>query len=450
MIRRNRLCTLILAALALACGGKVLAQEKRLNLDLAENDRFLALRDGKKPGGDAEKAKNEEVLRKMAQIQVNRLLDAANNTSAGSNTGLAETVKRLGDVIIDPLNPPRKLKTDQIDVINVFGKELATQLMKLLGTPEKPSGADIIIKVNAARMMSILGRSGYEGVGDHAVMVLTDPKQHHAVKFYMLEALRHLFAVPHPERDGKSVFSKPEAENRAIQVLIDFIARKPDLGADAPRDEVDAYRYIRREAVRALGQVRMSVVRVDDKVVAVPALWLLRMANADKNIVPPASLAERVEGLVGYLQLSPDKDLNMDFAVGFVAEALRDITRDFKGRHRTEKPKADEKKPPDRTPEPSDYFPWRLTANRLDLALTGWRNAWEASLPASAKPPEVQNMLKTLVSTVTSEVLKPIIENQPSENIVLGGLDGFLSTNKFPNVTLLTDDKNSFISRPGS
>jgi hypothetical protein len=452
MIRGHWLAAAASVAL-LTITGRGAAQESKYNLSLQENVRWDALRQGKKQVSDGEKAQNEAVIRRVAQIQVNKMLQAAEQGFGSSESNsISEAVRHAGEIFIDPLNLARPLSLSEFELNNIFAHEVDTQLMKLLGTPEKPSGAEILIKINAARMMSIVARAGYEGIAEDIITVLNDPKQSDAVKLYMLQALRHLFAVPHREKGANfSVFSKPEAEAKAIQTLIDFITRKPALSADAPKQEVDAYRYLRREAVRALGLVRKPIVKIDDKIVSVPALWLLRVANGDKNLVPAPSLSERVEGLVGYLQLSPDRDLNMDFAAGFVAAAVVDIARDYKDRKPLAKPAAGAAVPAGPAAEERDWLPWKLTANRMSLGLITWRKNWDEALPAAAKPDDVKRIVNGVVDGAESDFLKVVLSSGPNESVTAdnGSLKKLLETpGAFKNNLLLSNDKNSFVTRP--
>jgi len=447
--------TAALALLAATCALPVGAQNRgSTSLEFAESERFRELREGKQPGGDAEKAKNDEIIRKKARIEVQRMLQAASaGIGASEGSAVSDIVRNLGEVIIDPLNPRRTINQNQAEFVVTFGKEMTPELLKHIGTKEKAGSPEILVRVNAARMLSILARSGYDGVADAAVDILKNPDQIDAVKLYALKALKHLFAVPNRERPERSVFSGPDGSDReakAIVALIDFVARKPAMTTDTPKNEVDAYRYLRREAVEALGLVRKPIVRgqgLNAQVIAEPALWLLRVANADKNLVPSPSLSERVEGLVGYLHLNPDKDENMDYATRYVAAAFRDITTEYINRKALDKPKADDKAPTARFPEERDYHPWRLTANRLQIAIRDWRSNWEDNIPAANRPANVQDMVQAVVIAADDDILKHIIAGNQTEQIVLDKLR-VLIAQQIEKLWLIGEDKNSVITRP--
>src|SRR5262249_18056377 len=157
-----------------------------------------------------------------AQVEVARMLDYA-ATADGSSDGkpISQVVRALNDVIVDPIRFPSPLKEGQRDMIKIFGEEMLNQLKPLLGTAEKASTQNMVIKINAARALSILGKSGYEPVGAYAAEVIGDPNQHDAVKVYALQALQFLFTVPHSELEGRSVYGNNfQAEEVPIKALI--------------------------------------------------------------------------------------------------------------------------------------------------------------------------------------------------------------------------------------
>src|SRR5207244_2225212 len=77
-------------------------------------------------------------------------------------------------------------------------------------------------------------------------------------------------------------------ERRAIQALINYIERKVEVTETMDPREIDALRFIRREAVRALGNVRVQTVKGLGKVESRPAFVLLKVArNEIPSLWPP-------------------------------------------------------------------------------------------------------------------------------------------------------------------
>src|SRR5262245_31908051 len=150
------------AALALLGGlaGAAAAQNK-LNLTSDESNRFTDIRLGTRArvreDNKDEAKKNEDAIRRKAQVEVARLLDYAATADGSSDTKpISQVVRSLNDVIVDPVRLSKdKLSEGQRDMIKIFGDEMMTQLKPLIGTAEKPSTQNMIVKINAARALSI-------------------------------------------------------------------------------------------------------------------------------------------------------------------------------------------------------------------------------------------------------------------------------------------------------
>jgi hypothetical protein len=429
--------------------------QNRTALEPDESVRFNDIREGRralvKDPSAQEAEKNITAIKKKARFEVANLIEAA-NTDRGSNEArpISQVVRRLAGAIVDPLGAPgRKLTEGQRDLNAILAQEMVEQLKPIFGTAEKPGNPDILLRINAAREISILGRTGQDVVARVAIDIIKNPNEHDAVRLYALEALGHVFAVPHPEREGESHFADKNLEVEAVQTLINFIARPVKVEDSMSQEEIDAFRYLRREAVRSLGKVRKPIFRdKDGKMQANPAIWLLRVANGDRRLTPSPGLSERVEALAGYLFLQGDKFQNMDYAAGFVATAVRDLVGEFLSpeRQNLEKPRGDDVKLPERTPQERDYHPWRLTTNRLQVGLGVWRENYEH--PAfGPRPADVKTMMDRLIDTINRNILQGMLQNQRS-NIILEPLDNWLRTTQFPSRSLFNEDPEGTVVRP--
>lgn len=442
------------AVVAAAFAGSVAAQPKVMNLSIEEGDRWVAMRDGKgsvKDANAAEAQKNLEVVKKKALVEHNLFLEAAKTDFGSSETKpVAVAVRRFySETVIDPNNFGRKLNQAQLQLVNAFGKEMADHLGKVIGTKEKPSGADLMVKINAARMMSFLAKSGYEDMADVLIEMLNNDTLHDAVKVYALQGMGNLFATPNSERPGDSVFTKVDREAKAMSAVIAFLTRKPTIDDKSPKEEVDGFRYVRREAIKALGQVRRPIMRIDDKVVAEPALWLLRFANADTRIAVPPSLSERLEAGVAYLQLNADKDQNADYAMWYVSGLVHEMTvqyRDYKQLTPLDKPKPEDTKPPERKPDERDALAWKYSATRLSLGLKDWMKNWEDKVPPSSRPAEVQNVVRTFMSAVQTNILEPMSKGNPG-GLFTEPLEKWRENTRFPAVSLYSEVPASTVTR---
>jgi hypothetical protein len=429
--------------------------QNRVTLDPDESVRLADIREGRRPfvkdPNPQEAEKNVAAIKKKARMEVANLIEAANTDRGSSESNpISQVVRRLNEAIVDPLGAPgRKLTEGQRDLNLLLSQEMVEQLKPILGSADKPGNPDILLRINAARQLSILGRTGEEIIAKTAIDIIKNPQEHDAVRYYALEALDHVFAVPHPEREGESHFNDKNLEIQAVQTLIQFIARPIKVEAGMSQEEIDAFRYLRREAIRALGKVRKPIFRDrDGKVLADPAIWLLRVANGDQRFTLSPGLSERVEGLTGYLFLQGDKFENMDFAAGFVALAVKDLVAEFlhPERQTLEKPRGEDAKLPDRLPQERDYHPWRLTANRLQVGLGVWRENYEN--PAfGPRPADVKSLMDKLIDAINRNILPGMLQNQRA-NIILEPLDTWLRTTQFPSKTLFNDDPESTVVRP--
>jgi hypothetical protein len=446
------------AALAVLAGfAAAAAAQNRLNLNPDESNRWSELRNGAKPrvreDNKDEAKKNEDAIRRKAQVEVARLLDyAATADGSSEKKAISDVVRGLNDLIVDPtkFSAQNKMTEGQRDIIKIFGAEMIAQLKPLIGTAEKPSTQNAIVKINATRMLSIVGKSGYEPVAVYAAEIINDPNQRDEVKVYALQALQHLFAVPHPELDNKSVFgNNTQAEEGPIKALIAFITRKPTYGPDASEEEVNAYRYLRREAIIALGKVRHAIFRDRQtaEIRALPGLVLLRVANSDVSLNPAPSLSERIEALAGYLNMQGDKEQNMDFAAGYIATALRDLVVEFKASRTPEKPKPDDKNPPQRAVEERDRQGWKVAAVRFEVGMKVWRDNYD-NIPG-ARPAGVKKMMNDLASLLERSVFAFMSQGR-RDDVILEPLNTWLSSTQFPSTSLVPGDPTATVTRPGS
>lgn len=438
-----------LALLTLSGARGVAADEKRPLPD--QLFRFRDIKAGTKrfvqENTPKETQDNQAAIKSVAEWHVAELFAAATK-SAGSSEDkpIYKAVENFSKDVFDPSLYSSKMTSGQQDLIQIFGKETIAALQPVLTLKPPYNAEKVLLMINAARYVAALGKSGYEDLADTAIAMIENPAIHDAVKLYYLQALKNLFATPNQDAPEKSVFKNAAREQKAIKTLINFITRKPAISADTPQDEIDGYRFVRREAIRALGNVRYSVVRSQGEVLSVPGLILLRVANMDRSLAPTPSISERVEALVGYLQLAPDKEVNMDFTAGFVGTALRDLAVEYK----TAKPlppkgtaAADLPKEP--LPE-RDTIAWKYAATRLSVAIKSWKDRWQNDLPPP-RPADQARLVNRIADLADSSFLT-LAHDGKRESVDPEPIKNWLINEKFPNSLMLTDDKNTFIARP--
>ncbi len=239
-----------------------------------------------------------------------------------------------------------------------FGKSLANVIEPILLKNSK-----VIARLNAARMLADGPcKGGADAVAETLVKCLENAQETDGVRLWALKGLGNLFAlVPEKNFPNRTVFQKqavsqlPALEQRSILALIAFIERKNDLQNDMLSEQKDAFNYVRREAIKALGHVRVQAVKNESTVTGRPALTLLKAARRDLP-APAVSIGEQVEAIVGFTQLLPDRDrdLQLDYAVPQIADACADVGQFFIA-----------------TQGGLD-MPWKVTAVRLRDAFDQW------------------------------------------------------------------------------
>jgi hypothetical protein len=281
--------------------------------------------------------------------------------------------------------PETGLSKQQLAYVRAFGAEMDKRIREVLKSPYP------IVAINAARMLAECCRSGYEGHADTIVMLLNDPKVHDAIKYQACTAAKNLLAVPgnfvarnHAVRDSKKL-------DELVKALTAYVFRKVDVtSADATMD-AEVAQYLRREAVRALAQMRFQVLRdqekLTDRPTVLPGFTLWQVAMGDGSLQPPPSTSERIEGLIGFCNMPLEPDVNIDYAAYGVGLVLSDLVRV----HNAAKQNTDK------------ALPWKLTAARLGSAMHAWRE--NAKKVEPGRNPE---KITSLVNIALPDVLEPI------------------------------------------
>ncbi|HTU22023.1 MAG TPA: hypothetical protein VMG10_28550 [Gemmataceae bacterium] len=178
--------------------------------------------------------------------------------------------------------------------------------------------ARAIHKIHNARVLEKVAELGQPELADTLIKILKDPKQNDGVRYYVLRGLGTLLAQVQPA-DMTSVLSKQQQANCA-EALVGFLEQRKGPSKNAPPEEIDGFRWLRREAIRVLAKIHTPAV--NDKVR--PALVLARLAGNDESIQPPLRIDERVEAAIGlaHMKSTQDKQYQPDYAAGQIAKCL--------------------------------------------------------------------------------------------------------------------------------
>jgi len=336
----------LLVAVTFGVQSPVSGQDRPKPDEFQQFDRF-------KQGSDPVGNTPDEFFDKFAKYYVGRL-----NDSAIQKDGMSQMIQEFGRRALSLATPYPRLNPEQKKFIDRFGKAMIAQLEPLALNQNKP-----IVQINAMRMADDVARCGYDGAAELSLKVLASKNASDGVKLYALRGLKDLFAIE-PDKEiqpQRTVFQKgnnlqqTDLERNSIVALIAFIQTKPELAETAPPEEVDAYRYVRCEDIRALGKVRVQTVKNLGQVQGRPALTLLRATRSD-GLVPFTNTKERLEAIVGFCSLLADKDRDMqlDYAVYHIGQAICEMA-EYKNAN-----------PEDMT------IPWKVAGERIQEALDRW------------------------------------------------------------------------------
>lgn len=322
----------LVAGMVLAAGGAVHAQRKAASGDLDypqelkndERSKLQYLRDGRFPVGDADK----KLLDKAAQFYVYRLTNhqaqflKPDSKQQGINKLVEEALQHIPDVKKRPSKPDQAQNQQQY--LREFSDRLAFHILKLLDKADEP-----IARVNAAIILSKLGETGLEELADPLCKVVEDQGQLDGVRLYAMRGMKNLFDARVAEgfKDDKG----EERLIKCVKALVDFLKRKPTYDAKtATEAERDAFRYVRREAVRALGATRLPEVAKRGTPENRPALELLRVIARD-GLEPPPSLSERVEAAIAVCHMQTEKfnKYQPEYAAYFIGRLVVDMATQY-------------------------------------------------------------------------------------------------------------------------
>jgi hypothetical protein len=347
-----------------------------------------------------------------------------------------QLISELNRHVFAPL-PGSKIGPDQADYIRELGLALDTELKAVI--ERNPSQ---IVKINAARMLAAACRSGATAHYPTVTGLITNPNVPPEVKYHAFHAAANLLSAydlnDYPIRAKHS--NKPKAVTELVSAIQNAILKPgnivpaPAAGAELPPDQVEVLRFIRRQAIRALAQVRFSerAPGVPPSPDLYPAFTLAQIAVSDPAIQPPPTETEVAEAVIGLCNISPlGRDADKAVYASAMADAAATGIITFATRRAAN--------PLDKT------IPWRYYGARLSEALHGWPPlfdpAYNPARPIAAIP--APKPVEDLVADADRRVLKPMYEGVG--NVDLNGL------RQFRDLTLRGDKKwtlSPFTSNP--
>jgi hypothetical protein len=313
-------------------------------------------------------------------------------------------------------------------------------------------------KINAALMLPRLGQTGRHELIDAMLGILNNPEYHEALKLYAIKALGELFQKPYPvPEDAKDLEKRTKRFTDTYEALLSYIDPKLNIQtstrpAEARRIQKVA-RFFRREAIRALGQMRLSALSVtkNGKVEGPIAFHLARVLEgkspSGKEMVPAPRLPEQVEAAVALCDIrgpakSPYQGELAIYLVGrFVQTNLaKEYNSDWSkwGSISVKKKRRTDDKPAGEVSvTPPRAEPWKLHANRLERALD--------ELAEVTRNQKELRLLRELKNK-TADIFKQMKDSKQIDKDKIDLLGQHLDSNKPKDNLLFRDVKETQVS----
>ncbi|HEV3385325.1 MAG TPA: hypothetical protein VG097_10965, partial [Gemmata sp.] len=342
------------------------------------------------------------------------------------------------------------VNVDKIEYIRELGIAFDAVLKPLI-----ESHSERIVRINAARLLAEVCRSGAAAHWPTVTSLLSNANTAAEIKNYALLAAGNLLsAYDVKEYRFRTPSNGPKEVGALAQAIMTCIENPSHLlpgfkAEEATPDQRAVVQYLRKQAVKALGQVRfVAIPGPDGKQKIYPAYTLAQICVSDPKIFPEPTPAECGEAVIGLCNMSRSMNNNIEkgFNTAGVVEAMASGLITF-ATPRTE--------PLDRS------LPWRNYSFRLAEAMKNWRPLWDpvadATQPenfdAGAVPPMVNDFIARVQTLILAPIDKVDINAKPDPNsaVNIEGLKDYrneLRDNSKRSPLLFTDIPDSVIYNP--
>ncbi len=328
----------------------------------------------------------------------------------------------LDRFVWEPGTGTRKVGPDQAVYARELGAALDATFKKLIETDPEP-----IVRVNAARVLAYICKGGSTAHYATLTELISNANTRTEVKYYLFHAAANLLAASDPNwlktRNHPGQTDDPKMVGALVKAIDDcitnpalLVAGLPDNKADnATLDQLAVIRLVRRQAIKALAQVRYVVVTGPNgplyPVYTLTRVALTRGSLRDPDVVafgdpkmfPAPGPADAAEAVIGICNMAPAEakgdrvvavKYNADAAVEAVTFALVTFAR----------------------PRAEDAFdrklPWRSYSLRIAEAIRNWRPLFDPdfdiTLPNKFAAALVPVPLEELFKEVIPKILAPM------------------------------------------
>jgi len=236
-----------------------------------------------------------------------------------------------------------RVNKDRGDYIRELGIAFDAVLKPIIN--ENP---ETIVRINATRMLGTVAKTGATAFYPTITELLKNGNTPPAIKYYALVAAANLlsaydvydYASRRHSNGWKNQQKKGEGDRELAQLVMEIEKHVTDPAAilnnvpnfkvaEATTDQQEVIRFIRRQAVRALGEFRfVSIPSPDGKSMLYPAYTLARVCVSDPSLGVVPSPSECGEAAIGVCNMSRiregeiQKDYDPDAAAEAVTAAL--------------------------------------------------------------------------------------------------------------------------------
>lgn len=325
--------------------------------------------------------------------------------------------------------PGNPVGPDNADYIREVGAALDAALGPL------PKSGDPVIGINAARVLAAACRSGAAAHYPTVTGLIKADNLPPAVKYWVFVAAHNLLAAydlndyrnskrPHsvpPEVVGPLVAALQNAIENPAAILPPAVGDDGKPLAKLADDQVPVLQFVRRQAIKALGQCRLYAVP-NGKQTIYPSFTLARVALSDPALPAPPSPAEAAEAVLGLCNMTPPRAQAAEPYAYAMADAIAAGLVTFAT------PKA--ARAEDKT------IPWRGYAARLTEALKTWQGLFDTNYNPAQPSAESVKQAPAVAAALAGEAVRKVLDPvDGAGRFDLGGLQ------QYREATLRADPK---------
>lgn len=275
--------------------------------------------------------------------------------------------------------------------------------------------------VNAAMLLPDLGKTKNKAVGAYLVNMIKNPKSHEVQRMFAIRGLAEFFPAREftvLDQERKQYVDQKVRDLELVDSLVMVIEKNWSLAGETDVSEVEAIRYVRREAIKSLARVGTPAIEVYKGKAQGAAVHTFMRVLTDDGMSPSASLTEKIEAALGICQIKspPPSDYDSQLGIFLVSKFLVEYANDYQNDYPNFKAAGRPK------------HPWRFHGERLRQGLqlqannlNNYKDAWKdraQELVQAANPMFNDIKLHNTVTTSRDNVMRAMERFRPQSTVV--------------------------------